>query len=82
MAYRTISPVPGYELVAALRDRGIIPDGCQRVVIEIDADSMVKIHYQVIGERNLLEVVPAIAVPATVAPERGIWPAPTTTEVP
>jgi hypothetical protein len=84
MGYRKIDPVRGFDLMNALHDKGIIPDACQKVIIEIDVDGIVKVHYRVVGERDLLEVVQSVAAAVAPLPNgvRGIWPAPTTTDTP
>ena len=43
-------------LIKALEDAGILPDNCQRVIIDIAYDGIVKIYYEVLGDERLLNI--------------------------
>lgn len=44
------------ELVKALVDSGIVPENCCRVIIDIAFDNVVKIYYEVLADKRLLDI--------------------------
>ena len=43
-------------LVKAMGKAGILPDNCQRVIIDVAYDNVVKVYYEVLGDTRLLDI--------------------------
>ncbi len=52
------SPITGNcpNLIKALTDAGIIPDLCQRVIIDVRHDDIVKLYYECLGDTRLYDI--------------------------
>jgi len=56
----------GTVFIQALIDAGLVPEYCQRIVIEAQVGDIVLIHYRAAGDDRLLNVVSALAKDAEV----------------
>jgi hypothetical protein len=56
----------GREFIKALVENGTVPDTTTKVIIEASADDVVYLHFTLLGDDSLLEVVPAAAEGAVV----------------
>lgn len=45
-----------HKLTERLKEAGLVPKNCQRIIIDIKADDLIKIYYQCIGDDALAEI--------------------------
>ena len=53
-----VKMITGHEpaLVKAMRNKGILPDFCRRVIIDITVDDIVTIYFETSADERLLEI--------------------------
>jgi hypothetical protein len=56
----------GRDFVDSMIAAGIVPENCTKVIIEAEYNNLVTIHYSVLADGRLLNVIPALAKDAEV----------------
>lgn len=51
-------PIVSRDAIKPFADAGIIPGNCQRFVIDFDAKGVVRLHYTVLADERLFDVIP------------------------
>lgn len=59
----------GHEFIDALIEHGIVPKNTTQVIIHARANELTVIHYSVLGDADLLRVIPPIAAGAILGKE-------------
>jgi len=51
-------PITGHDagLIEALKNAGIVPENTRRIILDISYDGLVKIYYEVLADKRLLNV--------------------------
>lgn len=48
--------IHGWEAMQCLRDAGVIPPHCQRILIDVPCDDIVRVYTQCVGDEHILDV--------------------------
>lgn len=51
------TPVPVADMIRPFVDAGIVPDNCRRVIIDLQADDVVRIYYEIYGDDRIIDLI-------------------------
>jgi hypothetical protein len=54
---KTPEPVPVASMIQPFIDADIVPPGCRRVIIDLAVGDIVRIYYEVLGDKVVIDVL-------------------------
>lgn len=62
---RIVGPTGNSSLIKQFMDAGIVPENCQRIVLDLRHDAIAKLYYECLADTRILE----IDIPSHIGPE-------------
>lgn len=50
-------PFPVLSIIQPFIDAGVVPPGCSRMLIDIPADDVVRVYYEIFGDQKVIDVM-------------------------
>ena len=48
--------VHSMDLIKQFVEAGLVPDNCQRMIIDVKYDEVVKVYYECLGDKKMLDI--------------------------